>query len=62
MKLKALLVVASIAVAVVALGNQAQAEDGKMKTGAKKVGNAIMWAPRKIGHGMSAGWKKMTGK
>ena len=61
MKLKALLVVASIAVSVLALGNQAQAEDGKMKAGAKKVGNAIMWAPRKIGHGMS-GWKKMTGK
>jgi len=62
MKLKALLVIAAIAMTTLATGSQAQAEDGKIKTGMKKVGNAIMWAPRKIGHGISAGWHKVTGK
>jgi hypothetical protein len=62
MKIKSLLVVAAITVSTLAIGSQAQAEDGKIKTGCKKVGNAIMWAPRKIGHGISAGWHKMTGK
>jgi len=61
MKLKSLLVIAAIAISTLACG-QVQAEDGKFKTGCKKVGNAIMWAPRKIGNGMKAGWHKMTGK
>jgi len=59
---KSLLVLAAIAFATVSLGTPAQAEDNKFKSGCKKVGNAIMWAPRKIGHGLNAGWKKMTGK
>jgi hypothetical protein len=62
MKIKSLLVIAAIAISTLSIAGQAQAEDGKFKAGAKKVGNAIMWAPRKIGHGMKAGWHKMTGK
>lgn len=62
MKIKSLLVIAAIAISMLSVAGQAQAEDNKFKAGAKKVGNAIMWAPRKIGHGISAGWKKMTGK
>lgn len=39
--------------------------DSKIKTAGKKMGNAIMWGPKKIGAGlkkMGGGMKKMMGK
>ena len=43
----------------------AAASDNKFKSGAKKVGNGIMWGPRKVGAGlkkMGEGTKKMFHK
>ncbi len=43
----------------------AQAEDSKIKTAGKKVGNAIVWPFKKMGQGLKAmgnGAKKMVGK
>lgn len=33
--------------------------DNKVVDGAKAVGRGIMWAPKKIGHGIAAGCKAM---
>jgi hypothetical protein len=40
----------------------AVAADNKVKAGAKKVGVAIVWPFKKIGEGMKAVGKKVTGK
>lgn len=54
------LVAAMSLVAVIASSNAAfAADDNKLVSGAKAVGNGIMWAPRKIGHGLAAGFKAM---
>ncbi|MBP7862524.1 MAG: hypothetical protein KIT34_09600 [Cyanobacteria bacterium TGS_CYA1] len=37
-----------------ACANSASAEDNKVKAGAKKVGNAIVWPFKKMGQGMKA--------
>ena len=61
MKSKTVTLVATLSlIAVVASSNAAfAADDNKLVTGAKAVGNGIMWAPRKIGHGLAAGFKAM---
>ncbi|HEY9677888.1 MAG TPA: hypothetical protein V6C76_07750 [Drouetiella sp.] len=44
---------------------QPAASDNKFKTAGKKIGNGIMWGPKKVGAGlkkMGAGAKKMVGK
>ncbi len=67
----AILVACCVALsATIASSNAASAaDDNKFKAGAQKVGNGIMWAPKKIGHGLAAGFramgngmKKMVGK
>lgn len=55
----ALIVVATTASAASADG--AKIMDGA-KAGAKKVGNAVVWPFKKMGQGMKAVGKKMTGK
>jgi hypothetical protein len=44
---------------------QPAASDNKIKAAGKKIGNGIMWGPKKIGAGlkkMGGGAKKMVGK
>lgn len=44
---------------------QPAASDNKIKAAGKKIGNGIMWGPKKIGEGlkkMGSGAKKMVGK
>lgn len=58
----------SLAIAIIstfvltASTSAADAADNKVVTGAKKVGNAIVWPFKKIGEGAKAVGKKVTGK
>lgn len=53
-------------IVVAATAGAASADGGKIvdgaKSGAKKVGHAIAWPFKKIGHGMKAVGKKVSGK
>jgi len=72
MKSKTAILVASfiaLSTTVASINAASAADDNKFKAGAKSVGNGIMWAPKKIGHGIAAGFramgngmKKMVGK
>jgi hypothetical protein len=44
------------------MGSPAWADDNKIVTGMKKVGSAIVWPFKKVGQGLKAVGKKLTGK
>jgi hypothetical protein len=48
--------------AITASAGAAQAADNKLKDGAKKVGSAIVWPFKKMGEGIKAVGKKISGK
>ena len=45
-----------------AANTAASSSDNKLVSGAKAVGRGIMWGPKKIGSGLKAVGKKITGK
>lgn len=56
------LALAAVVVMSAASTSAAVAADNKVVAGAKKVGVAIVWPFKKIGEGMKAVGKKVTGK
>lgn len=62
MKKSVALAVLSVIVLSASSGAAANAADNKVVAGAKKVGLAIVWPFKKIGEGMKAVGKKVTGK
>ncbi len=51
-----------LGIALTNVGSDASAEDGKVVAGAKKVGNAVTWPFKKVGQGLKAVGKKISGK
>ena len=59
------LAIALLSVSLLSLGTgcmAANSSDNKVVTGAKKMGQAIVWPFKKVGQGMKAVGKKVTGK
>ncbi len=48
--------------AISASTGAAMADDNKVVAGAKKIGSAIVWPFKKLGQGLKAAGKKVTGK
>ena len=49
-------------IALNSMGTAALADDNKVVAGAKKVGSAVVWPFKRIGQGLKALGKKITGQ